>query len=155
MAGTHPSPVRAQHPWICHGWSLMELRVRNLEISEVDMESLTSCLLANINTAALRKSWERKERTCCLSSTCTLRPLNVLFPLLKSGEWPTNTQGQGDSSAILFKNGSSGAALDWLPTTITLCDPCKSAPYFPSHPTAVHWVVHVVGNDRMRIWPST
>lgn len=50
--GTDPSPVRAQQPWICHGWSLMALSVRNWEISAVVMESFTSCLLAKISTEA-------------------------------------------------------------------------------------------------------
>lgn len=52
----YPSPVSAQQDWMCQGWSLMELRVRYLEISAADIQSFISCLLANINTAAFRRS---------------------------------------------------------------------------------------------------
>lgn len=39
----------------------MELSIKNLEISEAVIEFFTSCLLANIKTAAFRKSWGRKR----------------------------------------------------------------------------------------------
>jgi hypothetical protein len=58
---THPSPVRAQQPWMCHGWSLMALRVRNWEISAVVIESFTSCLLAKIRTEASRSACGQKS----------------------------------------------------------------------------------------------
>lgn len=54
---SYPSPVSAQQDCMCQGWSLMELRVRYLEISAADIQSFISCLLANINTAAFRRSW--------------------------------------------------------------------------------------------------
>lgn len=53
---THPSPVRAQHPWICHLCFLMEVRLRSLEISAAVIEPFTSCLLAYTSTAALESS---------------------------------------------------------------------------------------------------
>lgn len=53
---TNPSPVRAQQPCMCHGWSLMALKVRNWEISTVVMESFRSCLLAKIRTEASRRA---------------------------------------------------------------------------------------------------
>lgn len=53
---SYPSPVSAQQDCMCQGWSLMELRVRYLEISAADIQSFISCLLANINTAAFRRS---------------------------------------------------------------------------------------------------
>lgn len=53
---THPSPVRAQQPCMCHGWSWMALRVRNWEVSMVVMESFRSCLLAKIRTEASRRA---------------------------------------------------------------------------------------------------
>ncbi len=46
---------------MCQGWSLMELRVRYWEISAADIQSFISCLLANINTAAFRRSWGEAE----------------------------------------------------------------------------------------------
>lgn len=52
----YPSPVSAQQDCMCQGWSLIELRVRYLEISAADMQSFMSCLLANISTAAFRRS---------------------------------------------------------------------------------------------------
>lgn len=60
---SYPSPVSAQQDCMCQGWSLMELRVRYLEISAADIQSFISCLLANINTAAFRRSWgEAREQ---------------------------------------------------------------------------------------------
>jgi hypothetical protein len=53
---TYPSPVSAQHDWMCHGWSLIELRVRYLEISAAVMHPFISCLFAKIRTAAFLKS---------------------------------------------------------------------------------------------------
>ncbi len=59
---SYPSPVSAQQDCMCQGWSLMELRVRYLEISAADIQSFISCLLANINTAAFRRSWWEVDR---------------------------------------------------------------------------------------------
>ena len=53
---TNPSPVRAQQPCMCHGWSLMALRVRNWEISMMVMESFMSCLLAKMRMEASRRA---------------------------------------------------------------------------------------------------
>lgn len=54
----NPSPVRAQHAWICHWWSFIDVSFKNWEISATVMHSLTSCLLAKIsNPAFLRSSW--------------------------------------------------------------------------------------------------
>lgn len=53
---THPSPVRAQHAWMCHGCVVMELSVRHLEISAAVMEPFTSCLLARIRIDAFCRS---------------------------------------------------------------------------------------------------
>ena len=55
---THPSPVRAQQPWMCQGWSFMEVKFRCCEISAADIEPFTSCLLAKIKMAAFLRSWK-------------------------------------------------------------------------------------------------
>lgn len=53
---SYPSPVRAQHAWMCHWWSLIEVSFRNWEISATVIHSLTSCLLAKISKPAFFKS---------------------------------------------------------------------------------------------------
>lgn len=65
---------------MCQGWSLMELRVRYLEISAADIQSFISCLLANINTAAFRRSWgENKENNETISTlSLSLPPFEAL-----------------------------------------------------------------------------
>lgn len=61
---SYPSPVRAQHAWMCHWWSLMEVSFRNWEISATVIHSLTSCLLAKISRPAFFKSLgERRRKT--------------------------------------------------------------------------------------------
>lgn len=65
---SYPSPVSAQQDCMCQGWSLMELRVRYLEISAADMQSFMSCLLANISTAAFRRSWTENNKPAWSSS---------------------------------------------------------------------------------------
>ena len=55
---TYPSPVRAQHPCMCHGCSLTLVRLSCCDISAADIAPLISCLLANTNTAALRRSYK-------------------------------------------------------------------------------------------------
>lgn len=69
---SYPSPVSAQQDCMCQGWSLMELRVRYLEISAADIQPFISCLLANINTDAFRRSWERWHRANYTYQTITL-----------------------------------------------------------------------------------
>lgn len=55
---THPSPVRAQQAWMCHGCLVMVLSVRNSEISPAVMEPFTSCLLARMRIDAFSRSCE-------------------------------------------------------------------------------------------------
>lgn len=58
---SYPSPVRAQHAWICHWWSLIEVSFKNWEISATVMHSLTSCLLAKISNPAFLRSYKSKQ----------------------------------------------------------------------------------------------
>ena len=58
---SYPSPVRAQHAWICHWWSLIEVSFKNWEISATVMHPLTSCLLAKISNPAFLRSYKSKQ----------------------------------------------------------------------------------------------
>lgn len=80
-AVTNPSPVRAQQPCMCHGWSLMALRVRNREISTVLMESFMSCLLAKIRTEASRRACGQRS-PAPVSLPGPSLPSHCLAPLL-------------------------------------------------------------------------
>lgn len=84
---TNPSPVRAQQPCMCHGWSLMALRVRNWESSTMVMESFMSCLLAKMRMEASRRACgERNPAPVSLPrpslpSHCPMSPLQLsCFP---------------------------------------------------------------------------
>lgn len=68
---SYPSPVRAQHAWMCHWWSLIEVSFRNWEISATVIHSLTSCLLAKISKPAFFKSLGKEEKR--LSQICLWR----------------------------------------------------------------------------------
>ena len=52
----YPSPVSAQHAWICHPWLRMDWRLRSFEISAALKQPLTSCLLAKTKILALLSS---------------------------------------------------------------------------------------------------
>lgn len=56
---SYPSPVRAQHAWMCHWWSLIDVSFRNWEISATVMQFLTSCLLAKMSKPAFLKSYSK------------------------------------------------------------------------------------------------
>lgn len=84
----YPSPVNAQHPWICHLCFFIEVRFNNREISAALIEPFTSCLLAYISTAARdNSSW---ANILYSSSRVMLRRSRSVESITKMTNWKSH-----------------------------------------------------------------